>query len=349
MEQQEQTQEIKIDGSQGEGGGQILRTSLSLSMITGRPLHVVNIRAGRSKPGLLRQHLACVKAAQEITGAEVVGASLRSEEITFVPGAIRAGQYTFSVGTAGSTTLIFQTILPALLMANAESEVYFEGGTHNGMAPSFDFIAHSFLPALKKMGIEIEAKLERYGFFPSGGGRWYARIPALQNIKPLSLTNRGELEKTLAVATSAKLPEHITERELERCGKKMGWSQECLQQNLVQSVGPGNIVSLRLAFAGVQECFEVVGEKSTSAERVTGLALKDMNRYLNSKACVGEHLADQLLLPMILASIACGKGGEFTTIEPSLHTTTNIDVIRQILGRNIRCEEESANTWRILV
>ena len=165
---------IRIDGSFGEGGGQILRTSLSLSLATGKAFRIEKVRAGRERPGLLRQHLTAVLAAAEVGGAEVQGATLGSTELTFSPGAIRAGEYRFSVGTAGSGTLVFQTILPALMLAAKPSRIVIEGGTHNIAAPPFDFLARTFVPLLERMGPKVQLQFERYGFYPAGGGRFCA-------------------------------------------------------------------------------------------------------------------------------------------------------------------------------
>src|SRR2546428_9297761 len=159
---------ITIDGSFGEGGGQILRTALSLSLATGTPFRIENIRAGRKKAGLLRQHLTAVLAAAEIGAAEIEGATLGSTMLTFTPKSVRAGEYRFAVGTAGSGTLVFQTILPALLRASAATRVTIEGGTHNSAAPPFDFLDRTFLPLIRKMGATVSLKLERYGFYPAG-------------------------------------------------------------------------------------------------------------------------------------------------------------------------------------
>src|SRR5271166_6297783 len=161
---------VILDGSIGEGGGQILRTALSLSIVTGKPFFIEKIRAGRERPGLLRQHLTAVLAAAEVGGAEVQGASLGSTELTFSPGAIRAGEYRFSVGTAGSGTLVFQTVLPALMLTAEPSRIVIEGGTHNTAAPPFDFLARTFVPLLERMGPKVVLEFESYGFYPEGGG-----------------------------------------------------------------------------------------------------------------------------------------------------------------------------------
>lgn len=331
-----------IDGALGEGGGQIFRSSLTLAMSLKQPVVIKNIRAGRSKPGLLRQHLACLRAAQNICDADVVGDELGSMEVMFSPGKVKAGNYCFAVGSAGSTTLIFQTLLLPLAFADSVSDIYFQGGAHNGFAPSYDFIESCFLPVMTKIGFKVDIELEQYGFYPAGGGAWKVRIHPTRELSRLSLLERGALRSQLAIATSSHIPAHITRRELLQVQKKCLWSVDQLQQRLVDSVGPGNIVSLRVESQNITEIIEAVGEKSLTAERVAGRAIKALKAYLNTDAPVGEYLADQLLLPMVLA-----KGGEFITLAPSQHFLTNVEVIRQFTGVNIRVVKENDTIWRI--
>ncbi len=333
---------IVVDGSQGEGGGQIFRTTLTLAMCTGQSVRIENIRAGRNKPGLLRQHLTCLNAAKAICGARVSGDALGSQTVTFVPGPVRSGEYHFAVGSAGSTTLVFQTVFLPLALSQGVSELYLEGGTHNGMAPSVDYIKHSFLPVLAKLGWNAEIELERYGFYPAGGGAWRVRIQPATSIQPLTLLQRSEITSLQAVAISANLPGHIAERELEHVRKRCRWPETDLHQQHVTSVGQGNIVSLRLMMPELTAVFETTGTKGLSAERVAGKAVKAMRDYLSSDAMVCEHLADQLILPMVL-----GRGGSFTTAEVSLHLSTNIDVVRQLTGVEIRLEQQGEQCWRV--
>lgn len=337
-----------IDGSQGEGGGQIFRTSLTLSMCLGKAVCIENIRAGRTKPGLLRQHLTCLRAAQEICGAEITGDELGSMEVTFNPGKVKAGQYRFAVGSAGSTSLVFQTVLLPLLFAGGfageTSEIYLEGGTHNGYAPSYDFIEACFLPVIARMGYKVDVELDRYGFYPAGGGAWKIRIHPMQGVAKLDLMERGAVVRQLAVAMSSQIPEHITERELAEVQKKCLWSGDQLQQRIVDSVGPGNMVSLRVESDHVTEVVEVVGEKQLSAERVAGRAIKAIKTYLDAGVPVGEHLADQLLLPMVLA-----KGGQFKTLSPSQHLLTNVEVIKQLMDVEVEVKQESEHVWNVSV
>ncbi|MDH5325285.1 MAG: RNA 3'-terminal phosphate cyclase [Gammaproteobacteria bacterium] len=333
---------LQIDGSKGEGGGQILRSSLSMAMVTGSDVHIKNIRAGRSKPGLMRQHLACVKAAQQICNAQVSGAEVGSTEITFKPGAITAGEYEFVVGTAGSTLLIFQTVLPALVLADGESRVKFEGGTHNMFAPSFDFAQLAFVPVLRHMGFDVELQLDRHGFYPQGGGRWQAVIKPLSHSKALDLCQAGALKAKQAVATSVNIPAHVAERELAEVAKCCGWEQQDLRADWVSCLGSGNVLSLRLQHEHCAEVVEYCGKIGVSAEQVAKRAVKALRRYQQSPAAVGEHLADQLLLPMV---IACG--GVFRTLKPSLHTLTNVDVIHRFTEKRFELVELEKDCWEV--
>lgn len=335
---------ITIDGSQGEGGGQILRTSLSLSMCLGIPIRIENIRAGRKKPGLLRQHLTCVRAAKEICNAEVIGDELKSSAIEFSPREIKPGQYRFAIGTAGSTSLVFQTILPALLQADGESTVSFEGGTHNMQAPSYEFITKSFLKALEKIGHTVDCNLQRYGFYPNGGGQWTARIKPAKQKNRLKLLERGDLVARNATTFTSKIPMGVSQRELKKVSQKLAWQPHELTENQVESFGPGNIISLRLDFENNTELFDEVAQKGITAERVAGKAIKNLNRFLNSNAVVGEYLADQLLLPMVL-----NKGGSFITHSLSAHVQSNIEVINRFISGSISVSEIDSDTVKITV
>ena len=335
---------LHIDGSQGEGGGQILRTALTMAMVTGTDIKIENIRASRAKPGLMRQHLACVKAAQEISSAEVSGAKVGSTAIIFKPNSIKAGEYEFSVGTAGSTMLIFQTVLPALAVMNEESHLKFHGGTHNIMAPSFDFIALAFSPIMKRIGIEIEMKLLRHGFYPQGGGEWQAVIRPSGKIKPLNLVETGNFLSKEVVVTSAHIPNHIAMREMDEIAKRAVWPREQMRADEVECLGSGNIVSLRLHYQHHSEVIEHVGKVGVSAERVARNAVNELCRYQANNSVVGEHLADQLLLPM-----AIGNGGVFRTLKPSPHTKTNRDVIQLFIGKRFVFEELAKDCWEVRI
>ncbi len=336
---------VKIDGSMGEGGGQVLRTSIALSLITGRPLEVTNIRAGRRKPGLMRQHLTALNAATEISGAQVQGASVGSTSIRFSPGSIKPGTYCFSVGTAGSATLVLQTVLPALVLASGPSHLTLEGGTHNPMAPPFDFLQKAFLPLLNRMGPKVDAVLEKAGYFPAGGGRFTVTIDPVERLFPIEVPERGKPLYHRARATVCQLSPRIGRRELDTVKNRLNWTDDCLELvELHRSNGPGNVLVIETGFEQVTEVFTGFGERGVTAENVAKRTANEARSYLVSDAPVGEHLADQLLLPMSLA----GKG-MFRTLRPTRHTMTNIEVIEKFLDVPIRCEEEKNKTWRITV
>ena len=330
---------ILIDGSNGEGGGQILRTSLSLSLVTGRPFRIEKIRAGRQKPGLLRQHLAAVNAATEISRAKVEGAELGSQQLTFRPGPVRPGAYRFAVGSAGSATLVFQTVLPALMLASAPSQLTLEGGTHNPLAPPFDFLANSFLPLLNRMGPQVEVQLDKAGFYPAGGGRFEAQITPATALQPLEIVNRGEICHRKATVLLANLPAHIAERELAILRDQLPWPAEAFTaQTDLRSPGPGNAILVEVGCNDVIETFSAFGQKGVRAEVVIKELIREVRHYLTSEAPVGEYLADQLLLPLALAG-----GGQFKTVGLSRHTKTNMDVIARFLPVNFEAKQESAH------
>jgi RNA 3'-terminal phosphate cyclase (ATP) len=321
---------IEIDGSEGEGGGQVVRNACALSLITGTPFRITNVRGGREKPGLMRQHVTAMEAACSIGGAVCEGLAVGSTEITFRPGRVTAGEYRFAVGTAGSTGLVLQTILMPLAMADAPSRLVLEGGTHNMAAPPFDFIAKSFLPIINRMGPTVTAKLVRPGFYPRGGGRIEVDIvPA--PLRAIECTERGALVGPSALAMFAALPPGVADREIATARALLDWPDEVFAvRELPESQGPGNIVLLEAAFEHVTEVVSGFGKLGVSAERVAQTAVGRMAGYLASDAFAGPYLADQLLLPFALAG-----DGAFTTVKPSQHSLTAAAVIERFLAR--RC------------
>ncbi|MGV3772277.1 MAG: RNA 3'-terminal phosphate cyclase [Verrucomicrobiales bacterium] len=333
---------IKIDGSEGEGGGQILRTSLALSLITGQPFEMEKVRAGRKKPGLLRQHLAGVKAAAEIGGASVQGAELGSQSIRFKPKAITPGDYHFTIGSAGSSTLVLQAILPALMLGTKTSSVTIEGGTHNPQAPPFDFLEKTFLPVLARMGPKVTMKLEAPGFYPAGGGKIVVTIEPVAKLQPIEILERGEIRRRLASAVVANLPISIAERELKIVAKQLNWPDEYLAAvDLKGSISPGNLVLIELESESITEVITAFGERGLVAESVASAAVLETKEYLAQNCPVGIHTADQLLIPMALAG-----GGAFRTMPPSRHTLTNMETISKFLPVNFKAEKENG-CWTI--
>jgi RNA 3'-terminal phosphate cyclase (ATP) len=322
---------LTIDGSTGEGGGQIFRTSLALSLVTGTPFRIHDIRQARAKPGLRPQHLAALAAAAAVGEADVDGAGVGAREIEFRPRRVRAGTYRFDVGTAGSTGLVLQTVLLPLVMARAPSSLTLEGGTHNTHAPPFDFLAEAFLPLVERMGAPVEAELERAGFYPAGGGRVHVEIGEARGLSPLSLLERGATRRRRARAMVSRLPRQIAERELAVIRSQLGWEADELETVVVSdATGPGNILLLSIESEHVTEVFTGFGELGVRAETVAERAADDTRRYKSARVPVGPYLADQLLLPLALAG-----GGTFRTMPLSLHATTNFEVIRRFLDVSI--------------
>ena len=324
---------IELDGSTGEGGGQILRTGLALSMCTGRPMAIQRIRAKRPKPGLMRQHLTCVQAAVAVCGAKVEGVELGSQTLVFEPGPVRAGDYAFNVGTAGSCTLVLQTVLPALMLCAEPSRVSLSGGTHNPMAPPFHFLERSFAPLLRRLGVGLDLELRRLGFYPAGGGEVSAVVnPATAGLQPFDLIDRGPVQGAYAECFAPALPSSVAVRELAALARALGWSGEQLRTPAVrQNEGPGNALLATIAYAHVSEVVTVFGEKGVSAEQVAGALVKEVRAYQASEGALGQHLADQWMLPLALAVVERGGAASFTCTELTEHATTNIGVIERFL------------------
>jgi RNA 3'-terminal phosphate cyclase (ATP) len=334
---------IEIDGSQGEGGGQVLRTALSLSLALRTPIRIADIRAGRARPGLLRQHLTAVHAAEAIGAAEVDGASLGSKCLTFAPRTVNAGDYSFAVGTAGSATLVLQTILPPLLTAPRRSTLALEGGTHNPWAPPYDFLERVFLPIVNRMGPRVDIALERHGFYPAGGGRFVVTIDPAPGLRRVDLVERGEIRGRHVTALVANLPRHIGDREVSTAIHLMNWSEGSGRViEVTGAPGPGNVMFVEAQAEHVTEIATGFGETGTTAEAVANKAAHDMRRYLAAGVPVGCHLADQLL-----TLLAIGGGGSFRTLTLSRHARTNIDVIHAFGASRITTTDEGRDVVRV--
>lgn len=320
---------IIIDGSEGEGGGQVVRNACALSLVTGQPFRITNVRGGREKPGLMRQHVTAIEAALAVGGAVCEGLTVGSSEITFTPGTIAPGEYHFAVGTAGSTGLVLQTVLMPLLLADKPSRLVLEGGTHNMLAPPFDFIARSFLPVVNRMGPQVSARLVRHGFYPRGGGRIEVEITPAP-LRRIDCVDRGALVDCSATAVFAGLPFDIAEREVKAARKILpGWPEEAFAvRELPADQGPGTILMLEAAYENVTEIVSGFGKLGVSAEALAKTAAQRMRGYIASTAFAGPYLADQLLLPLALAG-----GGSFTTVKPSQHARTAADIIERFTGQ----------------
>lgn len=333
---------IIIDGSEGEGGGQVVRHACALSLITGQPFRIINARGKRSKPGLMRQHVTAVEAACALGNAKCDGLAVGASEIAFTPGKVVPGEYRFAVGTAGSTGLVLQTLLMPLVLADAPSRLILEGGTHNMLAPPFEFIARAFLPIINRMGPTVEARLIRHGFYPRGGGRIEVDInPA--PLSPIECVDRGALRERSVTALFAALPFEIADREIVAARKALDWPEESFAvRQLPEEQGPGNIVLIEAAFDHVTEIVSGFGQLGVPAERVAKMAAGRMAGYLASNAFAGPYLQDQLLLPFALAG-----GGAFTTVKPSQHSLTARDVIERFIGRRGVFRDQPDGTHRL--
>ena len=355
---------IVIDGSYGEGGGQILRSSLTLSAITGQPVRIERIRAGRRKPGLMPQHLTAVRAAGRICSARVEGAKRNAQELTFRPqSAPQAGSYTFDVaqaakgGSAGSVSLILQTVLLPLALAEGSSQVTLLGGTHVAWSPPYDYIKRVYLPALSRMGITAKVNIKKWGWYPIGGGRIQATIlgrapdTTLQipdpSIANLVLRGRGTLLRVRGLSASSNLPKHIRTRQERAALQALRSNGVNARIQIVDapSKGQGTIVFLWAEFENSSAGFTALGERGKPAERVAEEAASGLLDFFRGDAALDRYLADQLVLPLALAA----GPSQFTTEAVTGHLLTNAHVVNQFFpGRVlVKGEEGQPGSCRI--
>ncbi|MCL2724881.1 MAG: RNA 3'-terminal phosphate cyclase [Polyangiaceae bacterium] len=333
-----------IDGSRGEGGGQIVRTALTLAMITATPVTIENVRAGRKKPGLLRQHLTALRAAQAVSGAEVIGDELGSRTVTFAPRAVRGGSYRFDIGSAGSAMLVLQTIVPALLFATGPAVVEIAGGTHNPLSPPYPFFEEAYLPLLRRMGAIASSELVRVGFHPAGGGLVRTAIEPCARLGELVLTARGAIRTTRVRALSSRVPPHVARREIDTLVHLLQWQDADARPEAVESEGPGNVLVATVEAENVTEVFSGFGERGVRAEDVAARLAREVRAWLDAGVPVGAHLADQLVLPMAL-----GTGGAFRTVTPTEHLRTHADLLQRFTGRAVIVHDEGAGAYRVEV
>jgi RNA 3'-terminal phosphate cyclase (ATP) len=327
---------IEIDGSFGEGGGQILRTSLALALVTGKAFHLRNVRARRPKPGLQPQHLMSVRAAATIGKAEVRGATLKSQDLVFEPGPVSAGRYHFAIGTAGATGLVLHTVyLPLALRGDGPTELVLEGGTHVSTSPCFHFLDSTWRAYLEAVGLSIKLKLVRPGFYPRGGGRVDVHIQPAPKVGGLKLLERGPVKKVAGLSAVASLPEEIGKRQARRATNRLrslGLPVAIREESWAS--GPGTVLALELDTAPAPTLFFGLGARGKPAERVADEAADQAIAYLNAApAAVDSHSADQIVLPLALAD----GPSEFSVACVTQHLLTNIAVIQQFVERGITC------------
>jgi RNA 3'-terminal phosphate cyclase (ATP) len=320
---------IKIDGSFGEGGGQILRTSLTLSIVTGKPFEMVNIRAKRENPGLRPQHLWAVRSAAIISSADVKGDEIGSQRLRFIPGEVTSGEYEFNIGTAGSTSLLLQTIfIPLALKGNYSSTVTVRGGTHVPWSPSFECL-EGWLDFLKRMGFKGSVSLKRAGFYPKGGGEIRACVEPVREVQPIRVEERGELVEIYGISAVAGLPIEVARRGKERVFQLLEQYGVPLNVEVkeVPSSGQGAFIFLKGVFKNTVAYYDVLGEKGKRMEKVAEEACYKLIGFINSGATVDEKMGDQLIVPLSLA-----EGNScFRVPYVTNHMKTNVEVVKEFL------------------
>ena len=338
---------LRIDGSYGEGGGQILRTALALSAVLGRPVELVKIRAGRKRTGLQPQHLSCVKALAEITGAEVHGAELGSSRLHFVPGPISGGSRRFDVGTAGAVSLVFQAILAPLAFASMPSAVTLKGGTHVPWSPPASYISQVFLPMIERMGLTATWQVQRGGFYPKGGGEVWAAVQPLTRLSSIDLTNRGALLAIRGISAVARLPKGIAERQANRVRYRLADAGHKIEIEITEldTACPGDSVFLWVEFEQARAGFGALGERGKPAERVADEAADALLNFLAGDAVTDQHLADQVAGLMALAN---GRS-VLTTTRVSQHLLTNLWTIQQFLPIGVSLEGRPGGPGRLSI
>ena len=342
---------ILIDGSYGEGGGQILRTSLALACALGKPVQITNIRKERKKPGLQPQHLTAVKAAAAIARAGVQGAELSSTTLQFRPGRTSHGTYHFDVaekkGSAGSTSLVLQTILLPLCMVDQSSRVFVNGGTHVPWSPSFHYLRSIVAPLFSRLGVRAEFTIASWGWYPIGGGQVSARITPSRALLPLELTDRGRLLRITGISAISNLPHHIAVRQHDRARAVLGSQgiDASIEVLSAPSAGKGSFLFLAAEFENVSAGFGGLGAIGKRAEEVADEACSGVLSYLQTKGALDPHLADQIV-PWLAF---CQGPSEFTTSSVTRHLLTNLWVVRQFMDIDVRVEGGEGEEGRVLI
>lgn len=326
---------IQIDGSYGEGGGQILRTALALSAITARPVTIYNIRAKRKNPGLRPQHLKGGQLLAKITGARTTGFETGSRKITFAPTTIKPDKYSLDVASAGAISLVLQTVIPPLVFARGSSHLTLIGGTHVNWAPPFHYLTEVLFPTLKKMGIEIRATLKRWGWYPKGGGEAEVDIQPCHKIRPVELVERGRLKELKGISVAGNLSLSIAERQAESASreikKSLGLNCNFEIVDKVECVERGSFIFIKAVFENAVAGFSALGERRKPAEKVGKECAEKLAGHLKSKGCIDPHLADQLL---IFTAIADGSS-KLTTSRITQHMKTSAWVCQKFKNAKI--------------
>ncbi|MGD0266467.1 MAG: RNA 3'-terminal phosphate cyclase [Candidatus Methylomirabilota bacterium] len=338
---------LRVDGAQGEGGGQVLRTALALSAIRGMPVEIHSIRARRKNPGLQAQHLTAVSALAQICGAAVDGAALGSRELRFAPGAIQGGEYHFDVGTAGSTALVLQAILLPLALAPGPSRAVLTGGTHVPWSPSVHYVREVWFPVLGKMGVSADLELLRWGFYPKGGGRVRVAIEGGARLRPATLVSRQGAVRLRGLSVVANLARGIAERQRDQALRRLEGEGRQADIALVEAeaAGAGSFLILVADAGGVPAGFSAVGERGKPAERVADEVVDPLFGFLKGDAACDPYLADQVILPMALA----GGTSRLTTSRVTPHLLTTVQIVQQALGCPVEVGGEEGSPGHVTI
>ncbi len=338
---------IQIDGSFGEGGGQVLRTSLTLALITGQPFEIYNIRARRKRPGLQPQHLKCVEAASLISSSKTKGDKIGSLHLIFEPGMVKSGEYRIDIGTAGATTLVLHTIYLPLALAGGASSLTITGGTHVHWSPCYHFLSRHWLQYLKEIGFNLKLKLDRAGFYPKGDGKIRAEISSVEQLKPIQLLNRGALKRLTGISAVANLDLSVAERQrsqsLNRLAR-MGYDPQISIEEM-PSRNKNTMMLLQAEFETGSGCFTALGEIGKRAEKVADEAADDLFEYLNANGCIDKYLADQLILPLSIVNTE----SIFTTTKITNHLATNLEVVKKFLSIEANIEGEIGRAGKVKI
>lgn len=342
---------IEIDGSYGEGGGQILRTALSLSCLQKKPIRIFNIRKGRRKPGLMAQHLTAVRAAQLLSSADVKGDNQGSTELFFTPKEVRGGNFVFDIGTAGSTLLVLQTIIPPLIFQQEETVITLTGGTHVPFSPSYDYVNMVYMHYLRQIGIDIKLSIESYGFYPRGGGKIRAEIFPVDKLKSFHQVDRGRVLRLQAISATGNLPLYIAERQkdamLARVLSEEGMTSLPVDvaTTTVPTPGQGTFIFLKAESEGSCAGFTALGAKGKKAEAVGQEVADAFLEYDMTGASLDPYISDQIVV--FLASLS--EESVFTTSRITRHLITNLRIIELFQNYSFRIEGEIGNPGKVLI
>ncbi len=343
----EGTRGLRIDGAQGEGGGQVLRTALVLSATGAIPLEIYSIRAHRKIPGLQPQHLTAVAALQRICDASLEGGSPGSQRLTFAPRSIRSGEYRFDVGTAGSVGLVLQAVLVPLALASGPSRVTLTGGTHVPWSPPAEYLARILLPTLAAMGIQATLSVERWGFYPKGGGKVVVTVAGGAVLSPITLIGKPGPVRVRGTSGVANLPGHIAARQRDRALERLRGAGVSVRIDVEEgeAAGPGSYLFLEADRGGVLAGFSALGERGKPAEQVADEAVDALLEFLRGEYGCDPHLADQLTVPMALA----GGTSRLTTSRVSRHLLTTLGIVQQVLGCPVQVSGEEGQAGTVTI